>query len=117
VVVSILDLRSREIRSLTESVRAEAAAALKGFDVVYGLDVRETLAALGLDALDFRLFDLRPPRKSVGLNRAGKTLHVTPELVIASSTGIGHPLSDPVKVASTWRKATCVSSSGAPRAT
>lgn len=99
VVVSILDLRSREIRSLTGSMTAEAAAALRHFDVVYGLDVRETLAGLGLDALDFRLFDLRPPRKSIRLNRAGKTLRVTPELVIASSTGLGHPLADPVKVA------------------
>jgi hypothetical protein len=98
-VVSILDLRRREIRSLAGPMTAEAATALKGFDVVYGLDVRETLAALGLEALDFRLFDLRPPRKSVRLNRAGKTLRVTPEIVIASTTRIGHPLADPVKVA------------------
>jgi hypothetical protein len=42
---------------------------------------------------------LSPPRKSIQLNRAGKKLHVTPELVITSTTGIGHPLADPVKLA------------------
>lgn len=60
--------------------------------------MRETLAVLGLDPLEFRVFELRPPRKGLRLNRAGKTLRVTPEMVIASSTGIAHPLADPVRV-------------------
>lgn len=98
-------------------MRAEAAAALKHFDVVYGLDVRETLAALGLDGLDFRLFDMSPPRRSIRLNRAGKTLRVTPELLIASSTRIGHPLADPVRVAQYVAEGDMGSSSDAPRAT
>jgi hypothetical protein len=98
-VVSILDLRSRQILSYAGASVGAARDALKGFNVVYGLEVRATLAVLGLDVLDFRLFELRPPRKSIQLNRAGKKLHVTPELVITSTTGIGHPLADPVKVA------------------
>jgi len=87
MVVSILDLRSREIRSLAGPARTEAPAALKHFDVVYGLDVRETLAALGLDALDFRLFDLRPPRKSIRLNRAGGTTATMSSTDTYGSTG------------------------------
>jgi hypothetical protein len=97
--VSIVDLRGRQIRSFEGASVGAASDALKEFDVVYGLDVRATVAVLGLDVLDFRLFELRPPRKSIRLNRAGKKLHVTPELVITSTTGIGHPLADPVKVA------------------
>jgi hypothetical protein len=43
---------------------------------------------------------LRPPRKSIQLNPSGKKLlHVAPELVITSTTGVGHPLADPVEVA------------------
>lgn len=97
-VVSILDLRSRQIRSLAGASVVTAGDALNEFDVAYGLDVRETVAVLGLDALDFRLLELRPPRRTLRLNRAGKKLRVTPELVITSTTGIGHPLADPVKV-------------------
>lgn len=98
-VVTVLDLRSREIRSFSRPSLGAAVAALKVFDVVYGLDLRTTLAMLGLDARDFRAFELGPPRKNVRLNKSGRKLQVTPEMVISSSTGIVHPLADPAKVA------------------
>jgi hypothetical protein len=43
--------------------------------------------------------DLRPPQKSRRINRAGRTLKITAELLIWSTTGISRPLGDPYKVA------------------
>jgi hypothetical protein len=67
---------------------------------VAALWVRETLQAVGVcDADRFRLVDLKPPQKTRRLNRQGRTLTITPELLIPSSTGMSHPLGDPAKIA------------------
>ena len=73
---------------------------IKLFDLVAVLWVRETLQAVGVpDADRFRLVDLKPPQKTRRLNRQGRTLAITPELLITSTTGISHPLGDPAKIA------------------
>ncbi len=72
--------------------------ALSGFDPLAGLHIRETLQGLHLDPDRWRLVDLRPPQKSRRINRAGRTLTITPELLICGTTGIGRPLGDPDKV-------------------
>ena len=48
---------------------------------------------------DLCLIELRPPRKTLQLNRRGRKLRITPEMVISSSTAIAHPLADPATVA------------------
>ncbi len=54
--------------------------------------VRETLQAVGVDDADrFRLVDLKPPQKTRRLNRQGRTLTITPELLITSTAGMSHP--------------------------
>ena len=79
---------------------AEVPGILLGeFDLVAGLDIRDTVYALGLDPTAWRLVDLNPPRKSRQINRRGRKLRITPELIITSSTGLGRPLGDPKKVA------------------
>ena len=78
----------------------ELPAAIGAFDLVGALRVRESLESLGvLDADRFRLVDLKPPQKTRRLNRRGRTLSLTPELLITSTTGISHPLGDPAKIA------------------
>jgi hypothetical protein len=47
----------------------------------------------------FRLADLKPPQKTRRLNRQGRTLTITPELLITSTTGISLPLGDSAKIA------------------
>jgi len=71
---------------------------LAGYDVLVGLDVRGLLEDFPVDPAAFRLRDLSPPRKTWRLNRAGRTLRLTPALLITSSVGISKPLADPAVV-------------------
>jgi hypothetical protein len=97
--ISVLDTRSRSIRTFVGSELASAAGVLAEFDLLVGLHVRETIHGLGLDPDRWRLVDLKPPQKSRRINRRGRTLEITPELLISSTTGINRPLGDPRKVA------------------
>ena len=75
-------------------------AAVEEFGLVAALWVREALHALGVSDQDrFRLADLQPPRKTRRLNRQGRVLTITPELLITSTTGIRRPLGDSAKTA------------------
>jgi len=97
---ALLDIGSRTIRTFVGDELAELGPALEAFDLVAALWVRETLQAVGVpDADRFRLVDLKPPKKTRQLNRQGRTLAITPELLITSTTGISHPLGDPAKIA------------------
>jgi hypothetical protein len=44
------------------------------------------------------LVDIGPPQKTRQLNRAGRKLKITPELLISGSTGISRPLGDPARI-------------------
>jgi hypothetical protein len=96
---AVLDVAERSIRTFIGREVTELPAVLEQFDVIAGLYIRDTLLALGLDADRFRIVDLKPPKKSHRLNRAGRTLQITPELLIAGTTGISRPLGEPEKVA------------------
>ena len=96
----LLDIGSRVLETFTGDRIFELAAMLEAFDLVAALWVRETLQAVGVcDADRFRLVDLKPPQKTRRLNRQGRTLTITPELLITSTTGMSHPLGDPAKMA------------------
>ena len=96
----LLDIGSRVMETFTGDRLFELAARLDAFDLVAALWVRETLQAVGVcDADRLRLVDLKPPKKSRRLNRQGRTLAITPELLITSTTGMSHPLGDPAKMA------------------
>ena len=97
---ALLDVGERAVRTFIEDELTELPAAIEAFDLVGALRVRESLESLGvLDADRFRLVDLKPPQKTRRLNRRGRTLSLTPELLITSTTGISHPLGDPAKIA------------------
>lgn len=97
--VSVLDVRARSMRTLVGEDLGSLPEVLEEIDVLIGLHIRETLHALGLDPDRWRLVDLKPPRKSRSINRRGRTLAITPELLISSTTGISRPLGDPSKIA------------------
>lgn len=97
--LALLDVGTRSIRTFVGDAIAAAPEALSGFDLLAGLHIRETLHALRLDPDRWRLADLAPPQKSRRLNRRGRTLKITPELLIWSTTGNARPLGDPEKVA------------------
>lgn len=95
---ALLDLQGRSIRTFVGDELGALATTLERYDVLVGLHPRETVGALGLSSERFhRLIDLRPPRKTRGVG--GRTVQITPELLISSSTGISQPLGDPEQIA------------------
>jgi hypothetical protein len=70
----------------------ELPARLDTFDVIAAIDVRALLRAVGYDPGDRRLADLGPPQKTMQLNRRGRKLRITTELLILGSCGIRRAL-------------------------
>ncbi|MGK3964092.1 hypothetical protein WMF38_07915 [Sorangium sp. So ce118] len=93
--VAMLDVGQRSIQTFIGRNVAELAGLLERFDVIAGLRVHDMLHALGFDADRCRVVELEPPQKSRRLNRAGRTLQITPELLIAGTTRIRRPLGEP----------------------
>ena len=86
---ALLDVTARAIKTFVGDELAQLPAAIGAFDVVAALRVREALYAAGISDPDrFRLVDLQSPRKTRRLNRQGRYLTITPEMLITSSTGI-----------------------------
>ncbi len=96
--LAVLDVGARSIRTMTGGELDEAEAVLGDFDVVAGLHVRDELRRLELEPDRWRLADLKPPKKTKTLNKAGRKLTITPELLISNTTGISRPLGDPKKI-------------------
>jgi hypothetical protein len=97
---ALLDVGAHAVETFVGDELARLPAAVEEFDLVAALWVRETLHALGISDQDrFRLVDLQPPRKTRRLNRQGRLLTITPELLITSTTGISRPLGNSAKVA------------------
>ncbi len=97
---ALLDVGRRVIRSFMGAELVDLPAALEEYDLIAALSAHESLYALGIRNHDhWRLVDLRPPQKTRQLNRAGRKLTITPELLISGSTGISRPLGNPAKIA------------------
>lgn len=95
----LLDIGKRRITTFVGSQLGELSALLAQYDWLAGLSIRSTLNGLGVDPERLRLAELSPAQKTLSLNRRGRKLEITPELVIASTTGISRPLGDPDKIA------------------
>lgn len=98
-VAALVDLGSRTVRSFMPAELGQLPSALNAFDVLVGLDLREHLVALGLEVARWRLIDIGPPQKTLRLNKAGRTLKITTEMLIRSSVGVSRALGDPKKTA------------------
>jgi len=89
---ALIDVERRDIRTFLPAELAAILPALRAYDVLSGLDVRESLEVLGVDPHAWRLEELRPQERTWKLNRAGRRLPITFELVSSSTTGIARPL-------------------------
>jgi hypothetical protein len=98
--LSILDPKTMTVRTLLLDEVETAPEVLESFDVAIGIDIRQSLKRLGVPIASYRTLELGPPRKTLKVNERGDRLRLTPELVIAGSTGRSRPLSDPAKLAS-----------------
>lgn len=75
-----------------EALLAEARLRIEPVEHLVGVELRKTLGALGLDPDARRLTELQPPQKTRRLNRAGRLLKITLDLLLRGSTGISKPL-------------------------
>mgnify|MGYP000524512305 CR=1 FL=1 len=96
--VALLDIRGRRIDTFVGDELAHVDQALVGAEAVGAVNARATMAALGLSDRAWQLLELGPPKKTRRLNRQGRTLRITPELLIQGTCGIHRPFGDPKKL-------------------
>ncbi len=96
--VVLLDVGARECRTYLHSELDDARAQLARYDLIGAVEVRPLLKALGFDPQTRRLAELGPPQKTRKLNRRGRTLKITTELLVQGSCGIARPFGEEAKL-------------------
>ena len=91
-VLVLVDVGAREISTFLGPELEAALQQLARFEVLAAVEVRGLLHALGFDPGERRLAELGPPQKTIRLNRQGRTLRITTEMLILGSCGISSPL-------------------------
>lgn len=94
----LLDVGARQLSTFLGPELDLARRELDRFEVIAGVEVRALLRALDIEPGARRLAELGPPQKSRRLNRRGRTLKITTELLIRGSCGISSPLGDERKL-------------------
>ena len=95
--VALLDVGARQVQTFVGAELAELPAAVAGSAAVGAVDAYATLASLGLEG-PWRVLELGPPKKTRRLNRRGRTLKITVDLLVRGSCGISRPFGDPKKL-------------------
>ncbi len=103
VAVCLLDVVERSLTTVYGDELASVAERLKEYPVIIGLGPRNILSDLGVtDMIPWRLIDLAQHPKSKQINKRGRKLKITTEMLITSSTGISKPLGDTIKMQEYW---------------
>jgi hypothetical protein len=89
--IVLLDVGQREITTLVGEEMARARDALRGYDIIAALHVRELLRGIGFEPDERRLAEVGPPQKTRQLNKRGRTLRITTDLLVRGSCGINRP--------------------------
>ena len=96
---ALLDVGAHTIRTFIGAELEQLPPLVEGYDILGAMGIRPLLRALGVDATGRRLADLDPPQKTKRLNKRGRTLTITTELLIRGSCNISQPFGDPAKMA------------------
>lgn len=99
VAAALLDVGEHEIRTFVGDELSLLPSRLAAFDILGAVNVRALLRALGIEPGERRLAELGPPQKTKKLNRRGRTLKITTELLVQGSCGIGKPFGAEKKLA------------------
>lgn len=94
----IVDVATRSLTTLVGADLETAAAVLADYDLIGAIDVRHVLRELGFDPGTRRLAELGPPQKSIRINKRGRTLKITSELLVRGSCRISRPFGDAKKL-------------------
>jgi len=95
--VVLIDINRHQIETLAGPRVSRTGERLLNYDVIVGLEVRNLLQAIGFDPGQRRLAELGAPQKSRQLNRRGRTLRITTELLIQGSCRISRPFGNRTK--------------------
>jgi hypothetical protein len=98
VAVVLLDTGRRELTTLLGAELEKAREIVQDYDIIAGVDIRGLLRELEVEQNARRLAELGPPQKSKRLNRQGRTLRITTELLIQGSCNIVRPLANAAKL-------------------
>ncbi|MDD5677068.1 MAG: hypothetical protein PHW60_03630 [Kiritimatiellae bacterium] len=90
----LIDLNKRQIKTFLEAQITQVGERLKSYEVIVGVEVRHILRILHFDQGDRRLHELGATQKTRQLNRRGRTLKITTEMLIRGSCGIARPFGD-----------------------
>jgi hypothetical protein len=101
--VVLLDVGTRAIQTFVGEELAVVKQRLDQYDVIAAIDVRALLRAIDYQPGQRRLADLGPPQKTKQLNKRGRKLKITTELLIQGSCGISRPLGAAEKLRSYLR--------------
>ena len=97
--VALVDVRARSVQTFGDDALDALLVRLATFDQIAALAVRPLLQALGFDWESRPLAELAPPQKTKQLNKRGRTLKITTEMLISGSCGIRRPLGDRTRMA------------------
>lgn len=92
VAAAVLDPDTRRIEEFRDA--ADLRARLEQADLVLGLDPWSDLAQLDVPAEGRALIDLSPPQKTRRIDQRGRTLKLTPSLLIGATLQAANPLGD-----------------------
>jgi hypothetical protein len=102
--VVLIDVNRRTLETLMGDSLKELGERLSGYDCLAGLEIRNLLQVLGVDPGIRPLGELGPPQKTRQINRRGRILKLTTELLVQGSCGISRPFGDKATMMAYLRK-------------
>ena len=102
--VTLLDVGGHSLETFSGEGLTSLRERLEAFDVLAALGVRELLRALEFEHGSRRLVELDTPQKTKRINKSGRTLEITIEMLIRDSCGISRPFGDEKKIATYLRE-------------
>lgn len=94
----LLDVGERSLSTFLGEEISASRERLDDYEILAAVDVRALLRALDYEPGRRRLAELGPPQKTMTLNRRGRTLKITNELLLQGSCGISRAFGDPEKL-------------------
>ncbi|MBZ0187532.1 MAG: hypothetical protein K8F91_14890 [Candidatus Obscuribacterales bacterium] len=98
--ITVADPVSRSTMSFAGGDVESVQEVLLKYDVLVGISIDKLLSTIGLQAeqCPWRI-DISPPQKTKKLNKSGRILKITSELLISGTIGVSRAFGDPQKIA------------------
>ena len=94
----LLDVERHQLTTFFKDDLSSVTGYLSEFDIIAGIHIRSLLETIGFNSEKIVLAELGATQKTKTLNKRGKKLKITPELLIQGTCGISRPLGDKAKL-------------------